>query len=297
VAAVAAIGSATVVVPAHAGVRDPAATSAARAASKGATDAAGVRIWPLGDSITIGVSWPTSTPGGYRAALDQILTHDGFDHLFVGTSTVNPSPTLSSDGQVRHDGHGGYRVDQVVRDLDGVARGTSDDGGRWLTGTRRRPPLSMDAVLLHLGTNDILQRWDNRRFPTTTGRAQLENPGQRKLFVADLTRRLGALVARIHELRPDVEIVVATAVPIDIPAYDVTAADYAAKVRGLVAVERRRHLPVVLADSYAAFTSASSKVLPGLLSVDKIHPTAAGYAVLARTFALAVERRTLPLAG
>lgn len=260
-----------------------------------AQQAATTRIWPLGDSITIGVSSPTSTPGGYRSALDQLLTHDGFGHLFVGTSTSNPSPTLASDGQTRHDGHGGYRVDQVLRDLEGIAHGTSDDGGYWLADTKRRKGLSMDSVLVHLGTNDILQRWDPRRFPTTTGRAQLADDRQRAVFVADLAGRLDTLVQRIHELRPKAQIIVATAIPIDVPAYDVTAGDYAVAVRRLVAAQRRQHLPVALADTYAAFTSSATSVLPGMLSVDHIHPTAAGYAVLARTFAVVVERRTLRL--
>jgi lysophospholipase L1-like esterase len=251
-----------------------------------------VRVWPLGDSITLGASWPRSAPGGYRTGLDEILTHDGYVHAFVGTSTANSSPTLDADDAQAHDGHGGYRVDQVLRDLDGLAHASTDDGGHWLTGRGRRAGLRPDVALIHLGTNDIVQRWDTRRFPTRTGRADLTDARQRRQFVEDLTARLATLVLRIHALRPRCRLVVATAVPIDLQPLGAVSAAYAVEVRDLVSSLSRRHLPVELADLYAAFTADTvpgTPVVPGLLSKDGIHPTAAGYAVMARIFAAATE--------
>ncbi|HMC68131.1 MAG TPA: hypothetical protein VKJ07_03155, partial [Mycobacteriales bacterium] len=93
-------------------------------------------------------------------------------------------------------------------------------------------------------------------------------------------------------------IVVATAVPIDLPGYAETVADYAASVRVLVDGLRSRHLPIALADAYSAFIAGAppgGHVAPGLLSNDAVHPTAAGYAVLARCFADVLEGRTLPV--
>lgn len=250
-----------------------------------------LRVWPVGDSITLGSSWPQSVPGGYRTDLDEILSRDGYTHQFVGTSTLNPSPSLSADGQTAHDGHGGFRIDQVFRDLTGLAHTRTDFGGHWLTGTRARHAIAPDVALIHLGTNDILQDWDTRRFPTRDQRADLTNAGDRTIFVADMTQRLFQLVARIHTLRPKCRLVIATAVPIASQPYAAVTSAYAASVRHLVLELETHHYPVTLVDAYAAFTvseAPGSPVAPGLLTRDGVHPTVAGYFMLARLFAAAL---------
>ena len=293
------------IAPAYAGAHG-AAPAAARATRQvpGPVPSAGAvlgpataRIWPLGDSITFGAS-AQPAPGGYRTSLDQMLTRAGIDHQFVGSWTANSSPTLDLEKENRHDGHGGYRVDQIRRDLDGVAHGSSDVGGYWLTGRRTSASLTPDVVLIHLGTNDIVQRWDTRRFPTKDGRADLTSPRQRAMFVNDLTARLADLATRIHTLRPQALVVLSTIVPIDIPAFSDTTAAYADSVRRLVVRLNTMHVPAALADAYSAFVSTAppgSRVAPGLLSSDGIHPTPAGYALLARVFATVLEGRTLPV--
>lgn len=257
-----------------------------------------LQIWPLGDSITLGTSAPQNSPGGYRTALDQILSQAGVGHHFVGMAKDNSSPTLDVNDQARHDGHGGYRVDQVRRDLDGLAHAWSDLGGRWPTRPGAAAAINPDVVLIHLGTNDILQRWDTHHYRTRDGRANLSVLEQRQTFVDDLTARLSDLLVHIHVLRPRAVIVVATAVPIDSAGYAETVADYAASVRVLVDRLRAHRLPVVLADAYSAFVAGAppgAYAAPGLLSKDAVHPTAAGYAVIARTFASVLEGRTLPV--
>ena len=254
-------------------------------------------IWPLGDSITLGAS-SQPAPGGYRTSLDQMLTHAGVTHRFVGSWTANSSPTLDLEAENRHDGHGGYRVDQIRRDLDGVAHGSTDVGGYWLRGRHGNTALAPDAVLVHLGTNDILQRWDPRRFPTRDHRADLSVKRQRDVFVSDLTARLGDLLARIHALRPHALLVVSTVVPIDKAGFGEAVATYADEVRALTLSLQSRHVPVVLADAYAAFASTAppgSRVGPGLMCDDGVHPSPAGYAVLARVFATVLEGRNLPV--
>ena len=256
------------------------------------------KIWPLGDSITFGAS-AQPAPGGYRTSLDQMLTRAGVNHQFVGSWTANSSPTLDLENENHHDGHGGYRVDQIRRDLDGNAHGSSDIGGYWLAGRKGgTTALAPDVVLIHLGTNDILQRWDPRRFPTRDGRADLSSPRQRATFVADLTARLADLLTRIHALRPSCLLVVSTIVPIDIASVADTTSAYAESVRRLVVRLSAGRVPVTLADAYSAFVSTAppgSRVAPGLLSNDGIHPTPAGYALLARVFATVLEGRTLPV--
>lgn len=262
------------------------------APGRAGSPSAPLRVWPLGDSITLGASWPNPAPGGYRTALDQVLARDGVAHKFVGTSALNSSPSLDVDGQAWHDGHGGYRIDQAMADLDGEAHGPTDDGGHWLTGVRARRGLSPDVVLIHLGTNDIVQTWDTRRFPTRDGRADLANARQRAQFVADMTQRLAALIARVHTLRPQCRIILATIVPLAIPKFTSVVSAYAVSVRRLVAQLRARRILAALADIYAAFTvpgAPGQPIGPGLISYDNIHPTAAGYALMARTFANAIE--------
>lgn len=91
---------------------------------------AGVRLMPLGDSITFG--YGDEKNGGYRGPLGRLLADAGYAIDFVGTQ---------SDGaiaQPRHEGHSGWCADQVREDVYG-----------WLTAN---PP---DVILLHIGTNSI----------------------------------------------------------------------------------------------------------------------------------------------
>jgi lysophospholipase L1-like esterase len=94
--------------------------------------AAGVRVMPLGDSITDGAN----VPGGYRIELWARLARDGAAVDFVGSRQNGPA----SLGDREHEGHSGWRIDELA--------GAVDD---WLA--RHQP----EIVLLLIGTNDILQ--------------------------------------------------------------------------------------------------------------------------------------------
>jgi lysophospholipase L1-like esterase len=94
-----------------------------------------IRIMPLGDSITEGVLG-SSHDTGYRRALYLSLTAAGFSVDFVG-SLVNGYP---HDFDRDHEGHSGWRADQV---RDGISG--------WLDSN------PADIILLHIGTNDISQ--------------------------------------------------------------------------------------------------------------------------------------------
>jgi lysophospholipase L1-like esterase len=93
-----------------------------------------IRIMPLGDSITYGTS-STGTVG-YRRPLYQSLIGAGYSVDFVG-SQANGSP---ADFDRNHEGHSGWRADQIRDNITG-----------WLNST------PADVVLLHIGTNDISQ--------------------------------------------------------------------------------------------------------------------------------------------
>jgi hypothetical protein len=89
-----------------------------------------IKIMPLGDSITAGDRY-----GGYRRLLYDLLTRDGIRFEFVGSLKGGDIPNA------HHEGHSGWRIDQIE---SGIA-------GGWLD--TYRP----DLVLLHIGTNDIWQ--------------------------------------------------------------------------------------------------------------------------------------------
>jgi lysophospholipase L1-like esterase len=91
---------------------------------------AGVKVMPLGDSITDGYN----VPGGYRVDLWQKFLSGGYAVDFVGSSRNGPS----SLGDQDHEGHSGWTIGQIDENITG-----------WL-GT-----YSPHTILLHIGTNDV----------------------------------------------------------------------------------------------------------------------------------------------
>jgi lysophospholipase L1-like esterase len=125
----------------------------------------GVRVMPLGDSITDGFN----VPGGYRIDLWQRLAGGGYTVDFVGSGANGP-PEL---GDHDHEGHSGWRIDQL--DANIVS---------WL---RTSAP---HTVLLHIGTNDVNQNFDLANAParlsTLVDHILATAPGV-EVFVAQIT--------------------------------------------------------------------------------------------------------------
>ena len=69
-----------------------------------------IRIMPLGDSITWGTG--SSDQTGYRRSLFLSLTGAGYPVDFVGSR----SNGIPNDFDKFHEGHGGFRDDQVAAD-------------------------------------------------------------------------------------------------------------------------------------------------------------------------------------
>lgn len=100
-----------------------------------------LRILPLGDSITFGIS---QTPrdnndnsiGGYRDDLFNLLTDSGVLVDFVGGRSTGPDTLLDTD----HQGTPGLRADMIRQDLVGQIGS-----------------FNPDVVLLMAGTNDLRQ--------------------------------------------------------------------------------------------------------------------------------------------
>lgn len=93
-----------------------------------------VRIMPLGDSITEGIDARSS----YRYWLGRGLRQEGVVFDFVGSLRGARRGRWPKEVDADHEGHWGWRADEVAARLDG-----------WLAAAKP------DVVLLHLGHNDL----------------------------------------------------------------------------------------------------------------------------------------------
>jgi lysophospholipase L1-like esterase len=182
----------------------------------------GVRVMPLGDSITDGVQ----TPGGYRTGLCQRLVANGYNVDFVGSLSNGPATQCGQN----HEGHSGWRIDQIDANIVG-----------WL-GTARP-----HTVLLHIGTNDVLQNDD----------------------LANAPNRLSTLIDHITATAPAAEVFVAQIIPLADPSKDAQVRSFNGAIPGIVQSKAAAGKHVHLVDMHTALTAADL--------VDGIHPTPAGY--------------------
>ena len=127
------------------------------------------RIMPLGDSITEGAGWDG---GGYRAVLREKLVAAGYDVDYVGTATHNPG-TLADSGDVQHDGHGGWKVEDIAAEFPSWS-------------------MRIDApnlILLKIGTNNFMQDQ------------------------AGVMAKTRSLLDEIKRIQPSAHVIVATLIP------------------------------------------------------------------------------------
>ena len=200
------------------------ATGSAVAESNG-----GVRVMPLGDSITEG----TQVPGGYRIGLWQRTAGAGYRVDFMGSQFNGPA----SLGDHDHEDHPGWRIDQISANVVG-----------WLRNTNPR------TVLLHIGTNDVLQSSD----------------------VGGAPGRLSTLVDTITATVPNAEVFVATIIPLANSGQESAVRTFNAAIPGIVQGKVNAGKRVHLVDMHSALTTADL--------VDGIHPTATGYDKMAATW-------------
>lgn len=122
----------------------------------------GVRVMPLGDSITDGFN----VPGGYRIQLWQRFLSGGHTVDFVGSMFNGPAGLGDHD----HEGHSGWRIDQIDANIT-----------NWLRTFTPR------TILLHIGTNDMVQNPTNAssRLATLIDRINSLAPST-ELFVATI---------------------------------------------------------------------------------------------------------------
>ncbi len=189
----------------------------------------GVRVMPLGDSITEG----TQVPGGYRIGLWQRFTTNGYRVDFVGSQFNGPA----SLGDHDHEGHPGWRIDQIDANIVG-----------WLQ------TFTPHTVLLHIGTNDVLQNFNLSTAPN----------------------RLSTLIDHITNTAPTAEVFVAQITPLANATQDAAARNFNSAIPGIVQSKVNAGRHVHLVDMHSALTTADL--------TDGIHPTAGGYDKMAATW-------------
>ncbi|MDN5750202.1 MAG: DUF4038 domain-containing protein [Pseudonocardia sp.] len=187
-----------------------------------------VRIMPLGDSITYGYSH-----GSYRTELYRQLTDAGVEVDFVGSQNDGPDDLPDAD----HEGHSGQRVDQL-----------DDRVAGWLADT------DPDIVLLHAGTNDLLQG---------------DPPEQ-------VVERLDALLTTLFAEQPGVTVITSSLIPLNDSGPDWQAVN--AAIPDVVAEQRAAGNDAVFADMAASGIGGEDDI------PDDVHPSPAGYAKMAEVW-------------
>lgn len=216
-------------------------------------------ILPLGDSITDG--WTVA--GGYRAQLYSLLSNAGDSFNFVGSSTNNSTAALTAAGQQHHEGHSGYRIDQIDGNLTGlVSSDPVDDtsnGGHWFDGGHDTGHAAIypDLILLHIGTNDADQG----------------------LSAAQMQSSLQSLLTTIRSNRPNAKVIVASLIPrTDNPNVEAVQVQYNNAVPGIVGAQGPNF----------HFVDMHSVIQASDLA-DGIHPNQGGYDKMAVAWANALH--------
>lgn len=182
----------------------------------------GVKVMPLGDSITEG----TQVPGGYRIGLWQRMASGRYTVDLVGSQFNGPGNLGDHD----HEGHPGWRIDQIDANIVG-----------WLN------TYQPHTVLLHIGTNDVLQNFN----------------------VSTAPNRLSTLIDRITSTAPSAEVFVAQIIPLANSGQENAVRNFNAQIPGIVQSKVNAGKHVHLVDMHSALTTADL--------IDGIHPTANGY--------------------
>jgi len=184
------------------------------AAHQDQAEAESIEIMPLGDSITHGSDGHAS----YRYWLDHALHGASIPFDFVGSVTgVHNGYPPYEDYDQDHEGHWGWRVDQILEHIAG-----------W-TGA-----YAPKIVLIHLGHNDL---WQNESLESTV-------------------EELGALVDTIRSIRPSIAICLAQIIPAS-PLFGGPGLrripEFNALLPALVAGRQMEGSPLVLVDQYTGF--------------------------------------------
>ena len=202
-----------------------------------------VALMPLGDSYTYGYvssSSPNNDDGGYRRYLWEKLRANGITNVnFVG-SQVTGIAGMDRD----HEGHNGWRIDEVDAQIAG-----------WLSASQP------DVILIMLGNNDLIQG----------------------ATPAVALSRMGPLLDKIHGLRPSARLIVSnlpgTRPNSDFPMLTpAVIGEYDSGVAALVSNRAGQGWNISFVDLWAAVSRASGS---SDFSADGMHLSLSGYSKFA----------------
>ena len=195
-----------------------------------------VNVLPLGNSITEG----DSAHNSYRRALHQLLVNENFAFNFVGSDTSNHlGPPPNADFDMDHEGHWGWRIDELLNGRSGEGNLSS-----WLQG------YSADAVLLHAGTNDLFQ-----------------NQG-----VSGTIAELEQLIDTLRKYQPAIVIFLAKLIPTDASVQrNIWITRFNDSLPSLVTRKFAFGSPIILVDQNSGFNPAL-----GADTYDRVHPNLSG---------------------
>ena len=193
-----------------------------------------IKILPLGDSLTYGAhSAQDAGIGGYRNRLWSRLTNDGFSVDFVGSVNGPAGAGVDPD----HEGHGGWRIDDLTGQIDG-----------WLAGSQP------DVILLLAGANDIIQGYS----------------------VDVAQARMNTLLDHLFAGRPDAKVLLSTLPWVPQPNfynYDLAKIqDFNSRLPGIVSTRAGLGHSITLVNMYT-----QSGLVAGDYGSDGVHPIDAGY--------------------
>lgn len=199
-----------------------------------------IRIMPLGDSITQG----DKNYNSYRRLLWKQLYNEGYNFDFVGSTQQNfmGAPPVS-DFDLDHEGHWGRRVDQILENIGGWVRTTQPD-----------------IVLIHLGTNDIIQ-------------------GQ---SVESTIAELKELIYKIRNINPRIKILIAQIIPCGEKAQ---VRQLNAVIAQLASQTNSSESPVISVDQFSGFNPTLN-----VDTYDGCHPNESGEKKMASRWFTALKK-------
>jgi lysophospholipase L1-like esterase len=194
---------------------------------------------PTGDSITEGADGDAT----YRYFLWHALVNAGYSVDLVGSmSGVRNGLPKYPDFDQNHEGHSGWRADRMANAVTNWAT--------WST---------PDIVLLHAGTNDLIQA---QTVAST---------------IVDLTN----IVKRMRNVNPQTTFLIAQIIPI--VGLEAQVQDFNREIAQLAAVMNKDNSRVVAVDLFTDFDPALD------LKSDGIHPTETGFQKMASHWVEAVS--------
>ncbi|HET7544801.1 MAG TPA: SGNH/GDSL hydrolase family protein [Polyangiaceae bacterium] len=131
-------------------------------------------IFPVGDSITLGLN--SSDNGGYRSALFKLVVDANQNVTFIGSQSGGPSTVAGKTFPKNHEGWSGITITGITGKVPPTVPF----------------PKTPHIILVHIGTNDMTNKAD----PTTAA------------------KQLDTLIGNLVQAAPDALVVVAKIVPL-----------------------------------------------------------------------------------